>query len=135
MKIMSTAISLINLLNRGFKYVVDTSQLYHIDESHVLKHSMEVYQLHRPKRKMRQTFYKNKNFVILLLNSVKAPYRALDIFDNYISVMVSLFYWNLYSLLYFSGLSPVSIKDWNTFWIFLQPFLSRLIHPFLLFSI
>ena len=109
MKIMSTAISLINLLNRGFKYVVDTSQLYHIDESHVLKHSMEVYQLHRPKRKMRQTFYKNKNFVILLLNSVKAPYRALDIFDNYISVMVSLFYWNLYSLLYFSGLSPVSI--------------------------
>ena len=45
MKIMSTAISLINLLNRGFKYVVDTSQLYHIDESHALKHSMEVYQL------------------------------------------------------------------------------------------
>ncbi len=29
--------------------------------------------LHRPKRKMRQTFYKNKNFVIFRLNSVKAP--------------------------------------------------------------
>ena len=28
-------------------------------------------------RKSRQTFYKNKNFVILLLNSVKAPRRAL----------------------------------------------------------
>ena len=41
---MSRAFSLINLLNRGFKYVVDTSQLYHIDESHALKHSMEVYQ-------------------------------------------------------------------------------------------
>ena len=45
MKIMSTALSLINLLNRGFKYVVDTSKLYNIDESHALKHSMEVYQL------------------------------------------------------------------------------------------
>ena len=44
MRIMTTTISLINLLNRGFKYVVDTSQLYHIDESHALKHSMEVYQ-------------------------------------------------------------------------------------------
>jgi hypothetical protein len=42
---MSTALSLINLLNRGFKYVVDTSKLYNIDESHALKHSMEVYQL------------------------------------------------------------------------------------------
>lgn len=41
---MSRAFSLINLLNRGFKYVVDTSQIYHIDESHALKHSMEVYQ-------------------------------------------------------------------------------------------
>ena len=36
--------------------------------------------LHRPKRKMRQTFYKNKNFVISLLNSVKAPIRALYYF-------------------------------------------------------
>ena len=44
MKIMSTAMSLLNLLNRGFKYVVETSQLYNIDESHALKHSMEVYQ-------------------------------------------------------------------------------------------
>ena len=44
MKIMSTAMSLINLINRGFKYVVETSELYNIDESHALKHSMEVYQ-------------------------------------------------------------------------------------------
>ena len=44
MRIMSTAVSLLNLINRGFKYVVDTSQQYHIDESHALKHSMEVYQ-------------------------------------------------------------------------------------------
>ena len=41
---MSTALPLINLINRGFKYVVETSELYNIDESHALKHSMEVYQ-------------------------------------------------------------------------------------------
>lgn len=40
---MSTAISIMNLVNRGFKYVVETSDLYKIDESHALKHSMEVY--------------------------------------------------------------------------------------------
>ena len=34
---------LINLINRGFEYVVQTSKLYKIDESHALKHSMEVY--------------------------------------------------------------------------------------------
>jgi len=44
MKIMSHAMTLISLINRGFKYVVETSQLYNIDESHALKHSMEVYQ-------------------------------------------------------------------------------------------
>lgn len=44
MKIMSTAMSLLNLINMGFKYVVETSELYRIDESHALKHSMEVYQ-------------------------------------------------------------------------------------------
>ena len=41
---MSATMSLLNLINRGFNYVVETSQLYHIDESHALKHSMEVYQ-------------------------------------------------------------------------------------------
>ena len=66
---------------------------------------------------------------------VKAPYKGIILFHNYISVMVSIFYYILYSLLYFSGLSPVSIYDLNTFWIFLHPFLSRLIHLFLLFSI
>ena len=43
MRIMPTAISLLNLVNRGFNYVVKTSELYKIDESHALKHSMEVY--------------------------------------------------------------------------------------------
>jgi hypothetical protein len=43
MKIMSKSITLINLINYAFKYVVDTSSLYAIDESHALKHSMEVY--------------------------------------------------------------------------------------------
>jgi hypothetical protein len=43
MKLMTTALSIINLINIGFKYVVDTSQLYKIDESHAVKHSMEVY--------------------------------------------------------------------------------------------
>jgi hypothetical protein len=43
MKLMSTALSIVNLINIGFKYVVDTSQLYKIDESHAVKHSMEVY--------------------------------------------------------------------------------------------
>ena len=32
------------MINRGFNYVVETSKLYNIDESHALKHSMEVYQ-------------------------------------------------------------------------------------------
>lgn len=36
---------LFNLINTGFKYVVETSKLYNIDESHALKHSMEVYGL------------------------------------------------------------------------------------------
>jgi hypothetical protein len=40
---MSTSLSIINLINLAFKYVVDTSELYNIDESHALKHSMEVY--------------------------------------------------------------------------------------------
>jgi hypothetical protein len=44
MKITTTTISLFNLINRGFNYVVETSKLYKIDESHALKHSMEVYQ-------------------------------------------------------------------------------------------
>lgn len=43
MKIITTMLCLINLINRGFKYVIDTSNIYKIDESHALKHSMEVY--------------------------------------------------------------------------------------------
>jgi hypothetical protein len=45
MRILPTALSLINLINRGFRYVVETSEVYKIDESHALKHSMEVYGL------------------------------------------------------------------------------------------
>jgi len=40
-----TSLTLFNLINAGFKYVVETSKLYNIDESHALKHSMEVYGL------------------------------------------------------------------------------------------
>ena len=43
MKLLSTMTNVINLVNHGFKYVIDTSSLYKIDESHALKHSMEVY--------------------------------------------------------------------------------------------
>jgi hypothetical protein len=35
--------NIIKLLNVAFKYVVETSKTYNIDESHALKHSMEVY--------------------------------------------------------------------------------------------
>jgi hypothetical protein len=40
---MSSAITLINLVNYAFQYVIDTSRVYNIDESHALKHSMEVF--------------------------------------------------------------------------------------------
>jgi hypothetical protein len=43
MNLMATLLSIINLINLGFKYVIQTSELYKIDESHALKHSMEVY--------------------------------------------------------------------------------------------
>lgn len=43
MKIMTTTLSLMKLINRSFNYVVETSKMYNIDESHALKHSMEVY--------------------------------------------------------------------------------------------
>lgn len=43
MKIISTAVSLMQLLNHAFEYVIDNSLIYNIDESHALKHSMEVY--------------------------------------------------------------------------------------------
>lgn len=42
MKIVSTML-MSNLLDYGFKYVIKTSNKYNIDESHALKHSMEVY--------------------------------------------------------------------------------------------
>ena len=43
MKIITTTINIINLVNHAFNYVVKTSDFYKIDESHALKHSMEVY--------------------------------------------------------------------------------------------
>lgn len=43
MKLLASAVSLINLINHCFDFVIDTSAIYKIDESHALKHSMEVY--------------------------------------------------------------------------------------------
>lgn len=43
MKLMPTILSLTNLINHAFHYVIETSETYKIDESHALKHSMEVY--------------------------------------------------------------------------------------------
>ena len=43
MKVMSTMLNLVNLINHSFRYVIDTSNHFKIDESHALKHSMEVY--------------------------------------------------------------------------------------------
>ena len=43
MKIISSTLLLMNLLNIGFKYVIETSKISNIDESHALKHSMEVF--------------------------------------------------------------------------------------------
>jgi len=39
MKLMS----LVNLINQAFRFVIQTSQEYNIDESHALKHSLEVF--------------------------------------------------------------------------------------------
>lgn len=43
MKIMTSALAFTSLINRGFEYVINTSRIYKIDESHALKHSMEVF--------------------------------------------------------------------------------------------
>jgi len=45
MKIMTSVatVSILNLINHAFNYVVDTSKKFDIDESHALKHSMEVF--------------------------------------------------------------------------------------------
>ena len=42
-KILTTMVLLVELINHGFRYVIDTSNHFKIDESHALKHSMEVY--------------------------------------------------------------------------------------------
>jgi len=44
MKIRNPAISILQLVNLSFNYVIQTSNIYKIDESHALKHSMDVYQ-------------------------------------------------------------------------------------------
>jgi len=43
MKFMSSAMSLVPLIDRAFQYVGETIKLYKFDESHGLKHSMEVF--------------------------------------------------------------------------------------------
>ena len=40
---LTSALAMMNLINVGFKYVVETSHNFKIDESHALKHSMEVF--------------------------------------------------------------------------------------------
>jgi len=40
---MTSALALNALINRGFEYVIETCKEFNIDESHALKHSMEVY--------------------------------------------------------------------------------------------
>ena len=46
MKIMATTLCLTTLMNRAFQYVNKTTEIYKIDESHGLKHSMEVFGYH-----------------------------------------------------------------------------------------
>ena len=43
MKFMTSALSLSTLINRAFQYVGKITEIYKIDESHGLKHSMEVF--------------------------------------------------------------------------------------------
>ena len=43
MKFMASALSLSTLINRAFQYVGKITEIYKIDESHGLKHSMEVF--------------------------------------------------------------------------------------------
>jgi len=43
MRILTISFLLMNLINKGFKYVIDTCKQYNIDESHALKHSMDVF--------------------------------------------------------------------------------------------
>ena len=43
MKFMASAVSLSTLINRAFQYVGKITEIYKIDESHGLKHSMEVF--------------------------------------------------------------------------------------------
>lgn len=43
MKLIMSSIALTSLINRGFRYVMNASVIYKIDESHALKHSMEVF--------------------------------------------------------------------------------------------
>jgi hypothetical protein len=43
MKLITGTVTLINLVNHCFDFVIDNSAIYRIDESHALKHSMEVF--------------------------------------------------------------------------------------------
>ena len=57
-------------------YIMLTNKMY-LDEATKLI-------LHRPKRKMRQTFYKKiKNLSISLFGDVKAPLKGVILFDDY----------------------------------------------------
>ena len=64
-----------NLRNFFFGSAFSTILLYII---------LVILSLHRPKRKMRQTFYKKiKNLSIFLFGDVKAPLKGIILFDDY----------------------------------------------------
>jgi HD superfamily phosphodiesterase len=58
MKVMN----LVNLINQAFRFVIQTSQEFHIDESHALKHSLEVFNF-------ANTIYENELVKIPLLEN------------------------------------------------------------------
>lgn len=69
MKLIPNSSSIINLVNISFKYVIETSKLYNIDESHALKHSMDVFQFSKKIYKeelVKNPYLKNQREVIFM---------------------------------------------------------------------
>ena len=67
MRFMSTLLPLSNLINHCFRYVIETSNVYKIDESHALKHSMEVFKFSKQIYKSELTnnpYLKNQEKII-----------------------------------------------------------------------
>jgi len=69
MNIIISSLLLMNLLNWGFKYVMETSKIFNIDESHALKHSMEVFGYAKKMydiEKEKQPFLENQKNIIYM---------------------------------------------------------------------